>query len=276
APWRWGWFLIASGFFSFGTTFSDRNPFWRLMGMISLVSVLVMAVLSGQRIALALVPVTIVSLLFMTGQIANLKRFVPIGIGLGVILSFLMIQNPEVVTERWNSFVERWNAAPPLEFIASQFEWAQEQQEGILGRGIGRATNAARIFGEVELVETYHPKVLFEIGPIGLLAVLLLYGTLSYAAFRAYRKTRSPDLRGYGASMFVFVLFISFFPYYYPLDVDPVNVYYWLAAGIALKIPELDQQERLQEKLETAGADKKLSKRDRRKLKAQERTITFD
>lgn len=275
APWQWGWFLIASGFFGFGTTFSDRSPFWRLMGLISIVMVGVMAVLSGQRIALALVPVTIVGLLFMTGQIANLKRFIPIGVVLGLVLSFLAIQNPEIVSERWDSFVDRWEASPPHEFIIEQFEWSLNRQEGILGRGLGRATNSARIFGDTRLLETYHPKVLYEIGPVGLFAVMVLYTAITYTVYRAYRTTKSPDLRGYGASMFVFVLFISYFPYYYALDVDPVNVYYWMAAGIALKLPEIDAQERLQQRLDKAGEDRKLSKRDRKRLKAQQRTITF-
>jgi hypothetical protein len=275
APWQWGWFLIASSFFSFGTAFSDRNPFWRLMGLISLAAILVMAVVSGQRIALMLVPLTITGLLLLTGQIANLKRFIPAGLALGLILTVLLQQQPELVATRWQSFVDRWQAAPPHVFIAQQFAWAQEQQQGILGQGIGRGTNAARIFGQVELVETYHPKLLFEIGPLGLLAVLLLYGTLSYATFKAYRRIHSPDLRGYGASMFMFVVFISFFPYYYPLDVDPVNVYYWLAAGIALKIPEIEQQEQLQQKRDESGG-KGLSRCDRKRLKAQERTVTFD
>ena len=66
--------------------------------------------------------------------------------------------------------------------------------------------------------------------------------------------------------MWVFVLFISYFPYYYPLDVDPVNVYYWLAAGIALKVPEIDRQERLQKRIEEGAASSTLSK----KLKAQQ------
>ena len=35
--------------------------------------------------------------------------------------------------------------------------------------------------------------------------------------------------------------------YYYPLDVDPVAVYYWFFAGILLKLPEIDKLERLQE-----------------------------
>ncbi|NJR76621.1 MAG: hypothetical protein HC773_29865, partial [Scytonema sp. CRU_2_7] len=44
----------------------------------------------------------------------------------------------------------------------------------------------------------------------------------------------------------VFILFISYNTYYYPLDVDPVAVYYWFFAGVLLKLPEIDKQERLQ------------------------------
>lgn len=277
APWQWGWFLISSGFFCFGTTFSDRNPFWRMVGLIALVSVCIMAVLSGQRIALALVPVTVVALLFLTGQIANLKRFIPIGIGLGIILSVLMVQNPALISQRWDSFQSRWEASPPQKFIREQFEWAIDKQEGILGRGLGRATNSARMFGQVQLVETYHPKILFEIGPLGLIATLALYTVLVVVTFRAYRSVKDPNLRGYAASMWVFVLFISYFPYYYPLDVDPVNVYYWLAAGIVLKLPAIDRQERFRSQIEGDEEPKgKLSKRELKQLKAQEAAVTFD
>ena len=265
APWQWGWFLISSAFFSFGTAFSDRSPFWRMMGLYSMAAVFIMAVLSGQRIALGLVPVAVVTLLLLTGQIANLKRFVPIGIGLGLILGFLMIKNPEVVQQRWQSFQDRWNASPPHEFVKQQFLHSIKDQDGLFGNGLGRGTNATRVFGEVRLIETYHPKVLFEIGPLGLLSVLVLYTALTVAVFKAYRATKEPDLRGYAASMWVFVLFISYFPYYYALDVDPVNVYYWLAAGIALKLPEIDRLEKLEQSLDDPNA--KLNKRKLKRLK---------
>lgn len=274
APWQWGWFLISSSFFAFGTAFSDRSLLWRMVGLVTLAAVGVMAVVSGQRIALALVPTTIVGLLILTGQVANLKRFLPVGLGLALILSVFMAQNPVVVGERIASFQSRWNASPPQEFIIQQFQWAQRQQEGILGRGVGRATNAARIFGRTELIETYHPKLLYEIGPLGLIATLALYLSLTVATFKAYRSIQDPNLRGYGASMWVFVLFISIFPYYYPLDVDPVNVYYWLAAGIVLKLPEIDRRERLQQQIESA--DRPLTKREQRQLKAEENTIIFE
>ncbi|ESA34145.1 hypothetical protein N836_18020 [Leptolyngbya sp. Heron Island J] len=256
APWQWGWFLISSAFFSFGTAFNDRSPFWRLVGIVSLVVIFVMAVVSGQRIALMLVPIVVGGLSILTGQVANLKRFVPVGVVLGLILVGLTIRNPALLQERIDSFEARWNASPPQEFVVQQFTEVLDAQNGILGNGVARATNGARLFGRVRLVETYHPKLLYELGPLGLLFVLVLYTALTIATFKAYRKTRDKNLRGYAASMWVFVLFISFFPYYYPLDVDPVSVYYWLAAGIALKIPTLDKQER-----ELANPKKKRQKR---------------
>jgi cell division protein FtsW (lipid II flippase) len=258
APWQWGWFLISSAFFSFGTAFNDRSPFWRLVGIVSLVTVFVMAVVSGQRIALFLVPIVVGGLSILTGQVANLKRFVPIGVVLGLILVGLTIRNPELLQERIDSFEDRWNASPPHEFVMQQFEEVMVSQEGLLGNGVARATNGARIFGEIRLVETYHPKLLYELGPLGLLSIMLLYTAVTIATFKAYWKTKDKNLRGYAASMWVFILFISYFPYYYPLDVDPVSVYYWLAAGIALKIPTLDKQQR---ELENPKKKKRLRSR---------------
>ncbi|HEY9888935.1 MAG TPA: hormogonium polysaccharide biosynthesis protein HpsL [Candidatus Obscuribacterales bacterium] len=274
APWQWGWFLISSAFFTFGTSFSDRAPLWRILGLVSMAMVFIMSVLSGQRIALALVPFVVVLLLFMTGQILNLKRFLPIGIGLFLVLSIAATQYADVVGERFDSFQSRWNASPPQAFITEQLHWAMERQKGLLGRGLGRATNAARTFGDTVLVETYHSKVLYEVGPIGLFLMLALYTVLTFATFRSYRLIKDPSLRGYGASMFTFVLFISYFPYYYPLDVDPVNVYYWLAAGIVLKLPDIDRQERLK-KSETDESPGKLTKKELKQLKKAQSAVEF-
>ncbi|MEL6815687.1 MAG: hormogonium polysaccharide biosynthesis protein HpsL, partial [Cyanobacteria bacterium J06598_3] len=251
APWQWGWFLISAAFFSFGTTFSDKSPLWRTIGLVSLVAVVIMAVLSGQRIALVLVPFAVLLLTVLTGQVANLKRFIPIGVLFGIILTYLVATNPAVVETRIASLQSRWKASPPQQFIAEQFEQVIKEQEGIFGHGVGRATNSARAFGKTTLLETYHPKLIYELGPLGLFAALAMYTALTISTFRVYRATKDKNLRSYAASMWVFVAFISFNPYYYPLDVDPVGVYYWLAAGIVLKIPELERQER--EKAEAAA-----------------------
>ena len=244
APWQWGWFLISASFLSFATAFNDPKIPWRLVGFVAMVCNFVMAVVSGQRIALALVPVTTILLLLLTGQLANLKRFLPIATLLPLVLGIVMAQNPDVVSERLASFESRWNASPPQEFITHQIEWALKEQDGVLGNGLGRATNSARVFGKTHLVETYYPKVMYEVGILGALLFFGFVTVITLQCFKCYRSSGDSALRGYGAAFWVFVLVISYNTYYYPLDVDPVAVYYWFFAGIILRIPEMDRLEK--------------------------------
>ncbi len=247
APWQWAWFLISSTFFTFGIGFSDPSFVWRMVGLGSLATVFVNAVISGQRIALALVPTCLVLLLILTGQLANLKRFIPIFGGLILILTIAIASNPAVVQERLDSFVSRWNASPPYEFITQQFEEVSHNTKNPLGNGLGRATNSARIMGPTKLVETYYPKVMYEVGILGVLGFLGLVTTITICAFNTYRKIKNRNFRGYGAALWVFILFISYNTYYYPLDVDPVAVYYWFFIGVLFKLPQIDKLERLKE-----------------------------
>ena len=247
APWQWAWFLISSTFFAFATGFSDPSIWWRIIGLGSTALVFVNAVVCGQRIALALVPTCFIALLLLTGQIANLKRFLPIGIGLVLILGIAVITNPDVIAERIASFVDRWNASPPYDFITQQFADVWRNLPGPFGNGLGRATNSARALGDTKLVETYYPKVLHEVGQFGLLGFVILVTTLTIICFRTYRSIKNRNFRSYAGALWVFILFISYNTYYYPLDVDPVAVYYWFFAGVLLKLPELDKLETLQE-----------------------------
>lgn len=271
APWQWGWFLISSSFLVFPSAFNDPKPYWRIAGLVGLGGIFVMAVVSGQRIALALVPSAIALLLVFTGQVTNLKRFLPIALGLGGVLGGAAIQNPATVQERINSFVSRWNASPPYAFILEQLNWALKDK-ALLGHGLGRATNAARALGNTELVETYYPKLIYEIGPFGTLAFLAMVTVLTYLTFKAYRSVRDRNLRAYGSALWLFVLFISYNTYYYPLDVDPVAVYYWFYAGVILKLPEIDRLARLEpDPDEEPPADKKGKKGKKRKQKRKKK-----
>jgi cell division protein FtsW (lipid II flippase) len=226
---------------------------------------MITAVISGQRIALVLVPVIFGILTVLTGQVANLKRFIPVAVGLALLLGVAAVTNPDVTQQRWASFVNRWEASPPQQFIVEQFNQVSRGQHGLLGRGLGRATNSARFLGKTTLLESYYPKVLYEVGPLGVLGFLAVVTMLTFLTFKAYRSVRDRNLRSYGACCWVFVLFVSYNTYYYPLDVDPVAVYYWFIAGVILRLPDLDRQERLQ-----AATPDLPTKRKRRLRKAQE------
>ncbi|MEB3280658.1 MAG: hormogonium polysaccharide biosynthesis protein HpsL [Lyngbya sp.] len=255
APWQWAWFLIANAFFTFATAFSDPSPLWRMVGLGGMALVFVNSAISGQRIALALVPLVTIILLVLTGQVANLKRFLPIAAGLGLVLGIAVVANPQIIQERIDSFVSRWEASPPTAFISEQFEHSTGKQEGIFGKGLGRATNSARIFGETKLIETYYPKLIYEVGPVGTIGFLGLVTTITYTCFKTYRSLKEKNIRSFGASFWVFVLIISYNTYYYPLDVDPVAVYYWYFVGVIYRLPDIDKEEikRLKEEEEQAG-----------------------
>jgi len=250
APWQWAWFLIGNAFFTFATAFSDPSPLWRMGGLAGMGLVFVNAVISGQRIALALVPTVTVILLVLTGQVANVKRFLPIGGGLGLLLLVVSASNPAIVQERIDSFVSRWQASPPTQFIAEQFEHSSGGDDAILGHGIGRATNSARTFGKTQLVETYYPKLMYEMGPLGALIFLGFVTSITVTCFKSYRSVKDKNLRSFGASFWVFVLIISYNTYYYPLDVDPVCVYYWYAVGVIYRLPDIDKEEQKRKALE--------------------------
>ncbi len=248
SPWHWAWFLISSAFYNFAAAFNDPLFLWRMISLGSLALVFIMAVISGQRIAMVLIPPIFVGLLLLTGQIKNWQRFAKIIIGLSVILGLVAIPNQEVIQQRLNSVYSRWQASPPYEEITMQFQNSHNYLKTVLiGQGLGRATNSARSLGTadtVKLIEAYYPKLLYEIGYPGMLAFLAFVSNLTYLCFKSYRSIRDRSLRGIGASFWVFVLFISYNTYWYPLDTDPVAVYYWLFAGVILKLPEIEKQEK--------------------------------
>lgn len=270
SPWHWGWFMIANAFFTFATAFSDPSPLWRIGGLVGMAVNFVCSVISGQRVATLVVPLITVIMMVVTGQVANLKRFIPIALGLTAILGGAAAMFPEVVQQRLNSLIGRLEASPPTQFIEGQLGH-QVQYAEFLGRGLGRATNSARVFGKTRLIETFYSKMLYEVGWAGTILFVLLVTVLTFLAFKAYRSLKDKNLRSFGACFWVFIFFVSYQPYWYPLDTDPVAVYYWFFAGALFRLPEIDKQERERLAAETGreddGRSRKQKKRRRRSLK---------
>ncbi len=237
APWQWGWFLISGLFFLFTTDVVNSQKRWKYISVFSTGLLIIMAVFSGQRIALALVPIIFMILQLLT---TSKKKQLPLKWGAALVASAVIIQTVNRVEQRIDSLVDRWTVSPPLDFMRDQWQSVWSQQEGILGNGIGAATNAARKFAPTRLIETFHAKVLYEIGPLGLLAFLVVVSILVFLTYKAYRSLQNPSWQKIAVCFWIFILIVSYFPYYYPLDVDPVAVYYWFIAGLLLKLPEIE------------------------------------
>ncbi len=271
APWQWGWFLIGNAYLTFASAFCDPSPRWRTTGLVGMGLVMACSVVSGQRVALALVPISFLILLVLTGQFANIKRFLPVAAGLALLMGVGWAIFPNVIQDRINSFVDRWNASPADDMILNQFAFVWKGLDGsLVGKGLGTATNSTRMFGPAFLIETWFPKVMYEVGPIGLMLFLAFVTVLTVLTFKAYRSIKDKNLRGYAACFWVFILYMSYQTYYYPLDVDPIAIYYWAIAGALLRLPELDRQaEQEQQALLSKDSSQRSGKsRSRRRTRA--------
>jgi hypothetical protein len=88
--------------------------------------------------------------------------------------------------------------------------------------------------------ESWWVKVMLEFGLVGLAIVLALFGWMITTGWRAYLATRDPDLKvAAGALLAFFVWNLVYMTKGSYIDLDPINVYFWLFAGILVRIPQL-------------------------------------
>ncbi len=242
APWQWAWFLISSSFLTYGIMLSEPSRLWKWISFCSLTTVLIATLISGQRTALLLVPIVYLLLLLLTEQ---KNKNLAIKLGFISILTIIITTQIGLVDERIANFIGRWEYSPPQRFIAQQIQWLTHDRITWLGHGLGKTASAARHLGSIQLVEVFPVKIVYEIGILGFLGFFSLVTTLTILTFKAYGSLKTPGLRHLGLCLWLFILLISYNPYYYPLTVDPVAVYYWFFAGILLKLPVLEQEKTL-------------------------------
>jgi hypothetical protein len=219
---------------------ADPSPRWRRLGSCALLAAALDTLLSGSRGAYVFTPLTL-ALVFLFDQ--------------GV---------PGLLAALCGTVVLTWTAAGAIFGIALWHmygvvgglfsDYARSAAYGGLvqaiatapfGMGTGTNTGAARYAladpNAFTGIENYYAKAAYELGMPGLLIVAGLFLTIIFISLRARRRMRTPDLRcGANALLaFLVAIFLSSFKGW-QIDLDPVNVYYWLFAGILLKLPVLD------------------------------------
>lgn len=237
APWQWAWFLIFGSFFSMAAFYYETVSLWRIINAVTMGLVLIAAIISGQTTATLLVPIIFLILIFATE--ANKKKL-PYKIILVVLLLFFIANNFGIFGSALDSIIARWQYTPPQEFIVNQFKWINQSGIKTLGYGVGKAASAARRLGKITLIETFYPRLLYEIGWLGTLVFLGFVSLITFATFKAYRSLKYNSFWRCGICLWLFIVLISYNTYYYPLIVEPVAIYYWLIAGILLRLPQLE------------------------------------
>ncbi|MBF2057685.1 MAG: hypothetical protein IGQ45_10835 [Cyanobacterium sp. T60_A2020_053] len=239
APWQWGWFLISSIFFTVAGTIIEKDKIWRYLGWFSSAFVILTTFISGQRIAIFLVPFFFIILFIFT---ENNRRKLSLKLRIFTAISLISLTIPLIQT-RIAQFGGRWAYSSPISFTQRTLNYAIDNQNGLFGNGLGTTYSGARKLGDIQLIEIFPAQLIYEMGFIGLISFFIMVTFIVYLGWKSYLKIENKSLKKFAFCLWLFVIFISYNPYYYPLIVDPINIYYWLMAGILLNLPSIDNIE---------------------------------
>ena len=224
---------------------ADPDPWYRQLGGISVFLALLASIVSGTKGALVTFPVFVIGFAFfglmrsrflMVAPVAaavTIAAVTAIGVDLGGLFGY-----GATLTESY-----------ARGFFFQQIDHAL--QFGALGRGIGSNTNAARYtvgtdFGMLVGLESYFAKIAVELGTIG----LVVFGVFLLAiAFRTTlvslrnRFREGIEIIGPLAIYIAFTLVTLFKAW--SLDVDPTNIFFWVALGLLIGTDRRARQERV-------------------------------
>jgi hypothetical protein len=197
------------------------------------------AIASGARAAYVMVPaIGVASLL---ADVPRPSRVIMIAIvaAAAVALAFAVSGDPVAIARAIPGHV-----AITLRTAASEMRDAF----ALTGHGAGWDTNAALRYGGVadrRYIENWYAKAMLELGLPGLIAIVAAFAAIGAALGRAYLRAASPAARRLAAPQIVVLIatMAALFkgPY---IDLDPLNVYFWLFLGATFALLELPADDR--------------------------------
>ena len=118
----------------------------------------------------------------------------------------------------------------------------QAISEAPLEKGSGTDTGAARYAFSDDVafnaIENYYAKTVYELGILGLVILIALFGAILSDGIATLRCAASREQRIIAGSLVAFVIVVSLNSFKgWALDLDPLNVYFWVYAGMLARLP---------------------------------------
>ncbi len=238
---QYGQFCLAMIVPAYAVAFADPTARWRLLGKIGLGVVLIAGLLSGSRSLFVFMPLLLLLTLIVDARLT--KMFAGLLLGPVFVLTVLEIAGFDVmalftgVSHLATVYSKNVAVAGLLDTIAST----------PLGTGTGMATIASRhVLPEDYVfvaVENYYAKVVVELGVMGLLALLAIFAGLVVLGLNARRQTAGTPLQPAASALLGYLVTMMLTSGKgWALDLDPANVYFWVFAGLMIKLPYLTTQ----------------------------------
>jgi len=209
---------------------------------------IVAATLSGVRSAFVLIPAYFLIVLFLEGNLRHVGKPLAV-IAVILPLSFISLvwllgSSTGVLTGFIGNLIAFYTGTEQSSVMG---ELSRAFKATWLGMGTGMGTGPARYatllsdgFVDSDLLgtESFYAKCILEIGIPGLLLVLLIFGRVLLQGYSGFLHLKSTPLKPVAASLLSTMIVIcvylvkgSF------IDYDPLNIYFWIFAGIIMKLP---------------------------------------
>lgn len=216
----------------------DSSRKWRKFSNATFWLVILASFLSGARSAYLFVPILLALIYLLEGKFLGLLKMavvLPL-----VLLTALAIARIDIVMMLdmmlglFLNYGDKIARDGLLDAIA----------KAPLGIGTGMNTGAARFaFNNPDTVlfgfgiENYYAKVVYELGLAGLVIVVSLFLTLISHGYRIHHRIQDAALKSCSAAILAFVITMALNSFKgWQIDLDPVNVYFWVFCGFLLKL----------------------------------------
>ncbi len=235
-------FSFVAQYFSFTASMSIvAYGWWRIsghrwLGLLALALMVLAGFTSGERGALIMLPVLIAIIVMIDGR-ANLIVGVAMVVLVPLSVAVIVLgSGAELI-----AVVFRVGLAELYDTTVVGF--VETLKLGILGHGTGTATGASRLAFQGNFLlprfylESWWLHALYELGLPGLAIAVALLGSLVVRGWRATRSIGDRELRAVGAAILAFLVWNLIYDLKGGLmDLDPINVYFWLFAGLLLRL----------------------------------------
>ena len=216
----------------------DPLPKWRRFSRITLSFVILASFLSGARTAYVFIPILLLLIyLIDKGPVGVMKAAVIISL---LVLATLQIAGIDPVA----LFQMMFRLTLHYSDVIAYRGLVDAIANAPLGLGTGMNTGPARFafYDPRSFIafENYYAKAVYELGIPGLLIVIGLFLTLIVLGYKAHRNLQDPGLRSCSAAILAFVITMALNSFKgWQIDLDPINVYFWVFTGILFKLEYL-------------------------------------
>jgi hypothetical protein len=236
-------YIMGMVVFSYCLARSDPSPHWRRFGLIMIGVCVTASALCGARGALVFIPFLLVVTALLDRQLIGILGMV-IAVPV-IILTALHLGglDPQITYGATGTLVNDYSKEIVYENIINAF------LRHPLGIGTGMNTGAARhafssdarAYTQLSFFESYYAKAMVELGFIGLPAALAVFVAIIVKGLGVLRSIKDKGLRGAAAALVAFFIVSTIHSGKgWQVDYDPINIYFWVFAGILFKLTVLD------------------------------------